>query len=171
MAGANSDGPEGDRSPACRPGNAEYWTPGTDTYDAALAAEIAETVAKSPRSIGWLCRANPHWPCEDTIRRWRERHPDFRAAFEEARRYLADELAFQTIEIADDSSGDVKLIPRRDGSLYAMQDQEFAKRSELKVKSRQWLAGKLAPEVYGDRLDVNARHSLLTQEEALDQLR
>jgi hypothetical protein len=157
--------------PGERPGQADYWLPGTDTFDEALATEIVETVRRSPRSVGWLCLANPHWPCLETIHNWRARRPEFRAAFEEARTALADEMAFQTIEIADDSSGDVKLVPRKDGSVYRMNDPESAKRSELKVRSRQWLCSKIAPAKYGERLDATVRHGVLTQEEALDLLR
>lgn len=170
MDGAGNP-PGGGESWPGRPGKSPDWKPGEDTYTEELAREICDVVAVQPRSLVWLCMANPHWPGHTTIWNWRDKRPDFRAAFDEGRRRLADELAFQSIEIADNSSGDVKLIPRRDGSTYPMQDQEFAKRSDLRVKARQWLASKLAPEVYGDRVDVNARHVILTQEQALDQLR
>jgi len=141
-------------------------------WDDGLAAEIIETVAIAPRSMEWLCAANPHWPCPKTIRTWKRERPEFRNAFEAARRDLADVLAFQAVEIADDSSGDVKEIPRRDGSTYQMLDQEFVGRSKLKTEVRRWLAGKLAPEVYGDRFDGTIRLGpILSQEDALDQLR
>jgi hypothetical protein len=148
------------------------WLPGQTIWDEALAEEIVEAVAVSPRSIGWLCANNPHWPSERTIRNWKAARPEFKAAFEFARHELAHELAFQTIEIADDGSGDARVIERKDGSSYVVQDQEFAARSKLKVESRRWLAAKLAPEVYGERIDANLRLGpILSQEEALDLLR
>lgn len=137
-----------------------------------LAAEIIETVSLSARSLSWLCDQNPHWPSPATIHVWKATRPEFRNAFAEARRQLADELAFQAVEIADDGSGDAKVIERRDGSTFTILDQEFANRSKLRVGVRQWLAEKLAPDVYGQRLDVNARVGvILAQEDALDQLR
>jgi hypothetical protein len=155
-----------------RPGLAPDYVIGQSAYSEALAAEILEAVAVSPRSVGWLVRANPHWPSLATIHNWKHAYPEFRNAFAAARRMLADELAFETIEIADDSDGDVKLIPRRDGSTYAMLDQEFVGRSKLKTEVRRWLAGKLAPEVYGERIDGTLRVGpILSQEEALDLLR
>jgi hypothetical protein len=148
------------------------WRPGQSLWDPALAEEILETVAVAPRSMEWLCEANPHWPCAKTIRTWKAERPEFRNAFNQARRELADVLAFQSVEIADDGSGDARVVERKDGSTFVVQDQEFAARSKLRTEVRRWLAGKLAPDVYGDRLDVNARLGpLLTQEEALDQLR
>jgi hypothetical protein len=53
-----------------------------------------------------------------------------------------------------------------------MLDQEFVGRSKLKTEVRRWLAGKLAPEVYGERIDGTLRVGpILSQEEALDLLR
>ena len=76
------------------------------------------------------------------------------------------------MEIADDASGDVKEIERKDGSSFTILDQEFVARSKLKTEVRRWLAAKLAPEVYGDRIDANIRLGpILSQEDALDQLR
>ena len=145
---------------------------GGPVWDDAVAAEIIEAVARVPRSIGWLCAANPHWPCSVTIWHWRNSRPEFRNAFDAARRQLAHELAFQTVEIADDASGDVKEIERKDGSSFTILDQEFVARSKLKTEVRRWLAAKLAPEVYGDRIDANIRLGpILSQEDALDQLR
>lgn len=139
---------------------------------AELAAEIVTVLAESPRSLGWLCKANPHWPSRAAIYNWKNEDPEFREAFNLARRDLADELAFQSLEIAADSSGDAKEIPRRDGSVYVIQDQEFTGRSKLKVSAWQWMAAKLAPDVYGDRVNIDARLGpILSQEEALKQLR
>jgi len=155
-----------------RPGGAPGWTPGTSVWSEALAEEILVTVATAPRSVEWLCAERPHWPSPETIRNWKAARPEFRNAFNAARRELADVLAFQAVEIADDGSGDAKLIERRDGSTFTILDQEFAARSKLRTEVRRWLAGKLAPDVYGDRLDANIRLGpILSQEEALDQLR
>ena len=145
---------------------------GVTVWSDALAAEILEAVSRSPRSLEWLCNANPHWPCLATIQAWKASKPEFRNAFNAARRELADELAFQTIEIADDSSGDARVIERKDGSHFTVIDQEFAARSKLRTEVRRWLASKLAPDVYGERLDANIRLGpILSQEDALDLLR
>ena len=148
------------------------WRIGETVWTDELAAEILDTVSRSPRSMEWLCQANPHWPCWATIKNWKAARPEFRNAFNLARRELADELAFQTIEIADDGSGDARVIERKDGSTFVVQDQEFVARSTLRTEVRRWLAGKLAPEVYGERIDATLRLGpILSQEDALDLLR
>lgn len=154
------------------PDGADVLPPRPTAFDEALAAEIVETVSLSPRSMMWLVATHPHWPTVSVISGWKVKHPDFRNAFHEARRRLADELAFQAIEIADDASGDRRDIERRDGSIFTVLDQEFVARSKLRVETRQWMAKKLAPEVYGDRQDITLRPgAILSQEEALEQLR
>lgn len=148
------------------------WKPGETVWTDELAAEIIEAVGLTPRSMTWLVENNPHWPSVATIWGWKASKPEFRNAFNEARRRLADELAFQAIEIADDGSGDARIIERKDGSTFVVQDQEFAARSKLRVNTRQWMASKLCPEVYGDRLDMTLRPgAIVSQEDALDQLR
>lgn len=138
----------------------------------ALLEEIIDALRVTPRSIAWLCEKNDHWPSFQTLYAWKAKSPEFRNAFNQARRELADELAFQSVEIADDGSGDALEIERKDGSTYTIVNNEFVARSKLRTEVRRWLAGKLAPEVYGDRIDVNARVGpILSQEDALDQLR
>ena len=146
--------------------------PGAADYSEDLAQEIIETASVTPRSISWMIASYPHWPSLSTLYGWKAKHPEFRNAFHEARRRLAHELAFEAIEIADDSSGDAREFTRRDGSVYRVLDQEFAQRSQLRVKTRQWMAEKLCPEVYGNNVNMTLRAGpILSQEEALDQLR
>lgn len=137
-----------------------------------LLDEIIEALRMSPRSVAWLCERNEHWPSVQTLYNWKAKSPEFRNAFNQARRDLADELAYQTIEIADDGSQDALEVERKDGSSYTVLNQEFVARSKLRTEVRRWLAGKLAPEVYGERIDLTARIGpILAQEDALDQLR
>lgn len=137
-----------------------------------LLSEIVEALRISPRSVAWLCEKNAHWPSVQTLYNWKAKSPEFRNAFNQARRDLADELAYQTIEIADDGSGDALEVERKDGSSYTILNNEFVQRSKLRTEVRRWLASKLAPETYGERIDVNARVGvILPQEDALDQLR
>ena|SRR5436190_8007850 len=148
------------------------WLPGETLWSDELAEEILEAVAVSPRSVEWLCDQNPRWPSPRTIRNWKATRPEFRNAFNQARRELADVLAFQAVEIADDDSGDMLEMSRKDGSTYAVVNQAKGNRDKLRAGVRQWLAGKLAPEVYGERLDATLRVGpILSQEDALDQLR
>lgn len=154
-------------------GDLAAWTAMRSTrWTDELAEEILEAVAVSPRSVEWLCEENPHWPCAKTIRNWKRDRPEFRNAFALARRELAHVLAFQSVEISDDDSGDLMAVERKDGSTFYVVNQARVGRDKLRSENRRWLAGKLAPDIYGDRIDATVRLGpILSQEDALDQLR
>jgi len=62
----------------------------------------------------------------------------------------ADKLFEEIIEIADDSSGDVKRD--KDGNEYL--NQEFVQRSRVRIDARKWMLGKLMPKKYGDSIKL-----------------
>ncbi len=61
---------------------------------------------------------------------------------------LADALFDEALEIADDVSGD--WATDKDGKKVL--DHEHIQRSRLRVDTRKWAAGKLAPKRYGDKV-------------------
>ncbi len=60
----------------------------------------------------------------------------------------ADTLFDEALEIADDASGD--WIKTEDGKKIL--DHEHVQRSRLRVDTRKWAAGKMAPKRYGDKI-------------------
>jgi len=117
-------------------------------YTAELATEICDAISQSDKGLIRLCEANPHWPDRSTILRWLELHKEFCDQYTHARENQAHFLVDQTIEIADDSSQDELLD--KDGNPYF--NKEYARRSELRVKARQWAAERLAPKKYGTKI-------------------
>jgi hypothetical protein len=77
-----------------------------------------------------------------------EAKQEFRLHYAHAREAQADLLAAEILAIADDSSGDI--ITDKDGNTRL--DREFVARARLRVDSRKWLAGKLAPKKYGVKI-------------------
>jgi hypothetical protein len=75
-----------------------------------------------------------------TVRSWIERHPDFEAAYERARRLRADHLVDEIIAISDSVRGS--------DSAAAVQAARLA------TDNRRWLASKLLPDRFGDRLEM-----------------
>lgn len=65
-----------------------------------------------------------------------------------AREAQAEKMAEEILAIADDSAGDT--YTDSNGSVRT--DQEVIGRSKLRVDSRKWLASKMFPKRYGDRL-------------------
>lgn len=87
----------------------------------------------------------------------------FRHLYAQAKELQADFLAEQTIELADDATGDAILATAKDGTVYAKMDGNNVRRAELMVKARQWAAGKLAPRRYGDKIDVTSNGETVGQ--------
>lgn len=58
------------------------------------------------------------------------------------------------IAISDDSSKDTITKTARDGSEYDAPDNEWIQRSRLMVDSRKWLASKICPKLYGEKVAV-----------------
>ncbi len=72
----------------------------------------------------------------------------YRDQYAHAREMQADALFDEALEIADDAAGDWTVD--KDGKKTL--DHEHVQRSRLRVDTRKWAAGKLAPKRYGDKL-------------------
>ncbi len=70
------------------------------------------------------------------------------AQYARAREMQADALFDEALAIADDGSGDWAVD--KDGKKTL--DHEHVQRSRLRVDTRKWAAGKLAPKRYGDKM-------------------
>jgi hypothetical protein len=69
-----------------------------------------------------------------------------------AKEQQADLLAEEIIEIADDSSKDLQGY---DDYNNPIENKEFVNRSKLRVDARKWVASKLKPKKYGDKLELD----------------
>lgn len=88
-----------------------------------------------------------------TVYDWLQVHPDFAERYTRARETQADTLADEIIAIADDSRGDTYI----DLEGNERTNHENVQRSRLKVEARKWVAAKLKPKVYGDKIQVDAK--------------
>ncbi len=79
-----------------------------------------------------------------------------------AREAQADHFAADILAIADDCSND--FYTDDDGKLRT--DHDAIARSRLRVEARKWLASKMYPRKYGDKLDVSATHTVSPLAEA-----
>lgn len=111
-----------------------------------ICAELVE--GKSVREI---CVADDMPGCS-TVYRWLQSNETFREQYVRAREVQAERLAEEIIEIADDGTNDWMERQRKDGSTETVVDQENINRSRLRVDARKWVASKLLPKKYGDRV-------------------
>ena len=73
-------------------------------------------------------------PALTTVYQWRHAHPEFAAAYAIAREDQADTLAADIVRIAD--------------------TEPDANRARVMVDARKWIAAKLKPRHYSDRVEV-----------------
>lgn len=106
------------------------------TYSDEVAATICERIAEG-ESLRSICRDETMPPLR-TVFDWLTSNEGFSQHYAIARETQADTLADEIVGIADDTSGD-------------------AQRDRLRVDARKWVASKLKPRRYGDR--VHAEHS------------
>jgi len=78
--------------------------------------------------------------------RFNERYIEFRDQYTCAREDLADKLADEILQIADDSRNDTYL----DAMGNVKVNHGAIARSRLQIDARKWLVSKLAPKKYGD---------------------
>ena len=124
-------------------------------YNPELAAQICEHIAqgKSLRTIAEM-EGMPH---QATIMAWLDgSHPDFSEQYARAREAQADKLAEETLLIADESSQDTYVDA--DGNVKT--NTEAIQRSKLRVDTRKWLASKMAPKKYGDKVAIGGADDL-----------
>lgn len=122
-----------------------------------LADKICERVASSSDSLRLICSENKI--DYSTVKRWLISNEDFCAQYARAKEQQADHMAEEMLDIADDNTQDIKKI-MKGGEVIEIEDTEVTNRSKLRVETRKWLAGKLKPKKYGDKLQTEHSGSL-----------
>lgn len=95
---------------------------------------ICQRVATHDCGLPKLCAMYKDMPDQMTIFRWRYQVEEFRYKYAQAKMLQADLLAEQCLDISDESTPENVAVDR------------------LRVDSRKWLASKLLPKQYGDKL-------------------
>lgn len=106
-----------------------------------------------------LQRLNPapsYFWAKDQLRR----NPDLRVLYQEAVEDRADRLAEELLELAD--------MPIPEG-LDGPGKSAWVQQLRLKVDARKWIACKLKPRQYGERLDFEVRHTSISITAALEE--
>jgi hypothetical protein len=100
-------------------------------------------------------------PGKATVFRWLGVHEAFRDQYARAREAQADTLADEMLDIADDGDNDWMERKGEDGqSLGWRENGEAIGRSKLRLDTRKWIASKLKPKKYGDKLALGGADDL-----------
>lgn len=119
---------------------------------------ICHLIANSKVGIRQLCADNPDLPSASTYMKWLGDDADFSERYARAREEQADGLAGEILEISD---APVKVTIPSDADEAEAAAIANAARIELehrrqRIESRKWVAAKLKPSVYGDKMQLNA---------------
>ena len=118
-------------------------------YNLELGEKICNLISSSTDGIKTLCEANDWMPCHATIKNWLRTNDEFLALYVRAKDEQADILVEQMLEIADDKTED-KIATEfgESGNSVAVA------RARLQIDTRKFIASKLKPKKYGDKLDL-----------------
>ncbi len=94
-------------------------------------------------------------PSMATVFAWMRKEEEFLKQYARAKEESADALSDEILDIADDGSNDWMEI-HKGGYTSTVVDQEAVQRSKLRVDTRKWIASKLKPKKYGDKVDVTS---------------
>lgn len=119
-----------------------------------LFAKICDEIAYSNKGLVTICKKNNI--NASSFYDWVAADPELANKYARAREMQADFLADEIISISDDGSKDTLEIEGKKGEMMEVENKEWTNRSKLRVDARKWVASKLKPKKYGDKLDVDA---------------
>lgn len=115
-----------------------------------ICAELAE--GKSMRTV---CLAED-MPVMSTVFKWLRERKEFSEQYTKAKTESADAMVEEMIDIADDGRNDWMEAHDKDGEFVGYKvNGDHIQRSRLRVETRKWIAAKLKPKKYGEKVDLN----------------
>ena len=104
---------------------------------------ICDRIANG-ESLRSICKSEG-MPNHRDVTRWLDKNPDIVPQYARAREIQADKLFEECLEIADQYDQSAE---NEEGGT------DHINRARLRIDTRKWMAGKLRPKVYGDKLDI-----------------
>lgn len=134
-------------------------------YSHEVADQICERIADG-ESLKGICE-DAEMPSKSTVFKWLSIHAEFADKYARARETQADAIFDEILDIADDGRNDwMERKDAEDENLGWRENGEALRRSQLRIDARKWMAGKLRPKKYGEKLEIDQK----TTHEAGDSL-
>ena len=112
------------------------------------------------KSLSSVLRSNEGMPSYHCVMLMVKNSPEFRTMYEKAIENRADRLAEEILELADEQMPD---------GLEGPLASAWVQQKRMQVDARKWVASKLKPKVYGDRIDVAVTDNRISVMDALNQ--
>lgn len=118
---------------------------------------ICDELATSSQGLGKIIinqrDMTGDFPSYSTIMKWISEDDKISDKYARAKEAQADYMADEMLDIADDGSNDWMAKLDKDGSNIGYQlNGEHVQRSRLRLDTRKWLASKLKPKKYGEKI-------------------
>ena len=120
------------------------------TYTPKVMAPIKERICRElteGKSLVAICKADD-MPDPVTVRSWLVKDAEFFTSYARAREEQADYYADEIIEISD--------------------TEDDANKARVRIDARKWVAGKLRPKKYGDKLDLTSADGSMSPKPTID---
>jgi len=128
------------------------------TYSAEEIASHKATICdriSNGESLRQICDSE-EMPAASTVFLWLQADIAFSEQYARAREAQADAIFDEILLIADDGRNDWMERKNADGENIGWQENgEAMRRSQLRIDARKWMAGKLQPKKYSDKLQVD----------------
>jgi hypothetical protein len=124
---------------------------GVTTYKEETALIICDRLAEG-ESLKSICE-DDGMPARSTVFKWLAENTTFSDMYARAREEQADAVFDEILSIADDGRNDW-MERRGEEDAGWVTNGENLQRSKLRIDARKWMAGKLRPKKYGDKLDI-----------------
>jgi hypothetical protein len=117
-------------------------------YSVELADSICDKLSDGC-SLRSICLAED-MPSKTTVFKWLRTHKEFADQYARAKEESADAMADEMLDIADDGDGDMT----EDAQGNMKVNNENVQRARLRIDTRKWIASKLKPKKYGEKLAI-----------------
>ena len=111
----------------------------------------------SGKSLVRICQ-DESLPSPRAVYRWLRVYDEFRHNYEMAKDDMADYMAEESIDIADNQVAQPLLVDgiplEVDGKVVMVKDSVSVNHARLRIDTRKWYASKLKPKKYGERIAV-----------------
>lgn len=121
-------------------------------YTTKLGNDICQRLAEG-ESLRSICR-DEDMPVTSTVHLWVLENKQFSEQYESARLMQAHHMFEELLDIADDGTNDWTTKENKEGTEYEVVNHEVVARSRLRVDTRKWFLSKVAPKIYGDKLQL-----------------
>jgi hypothetical protein len=104
------------------------------------------------QSLRTVCKSDD-MPCVATVFNWFKLHEEFLEQYTRAKEESADALTDEMLDIADDASNDwMEKLDKEEQPMGYQLNGDHVQRSRLRIETRKWLASKLKPKKYGEKI-------------------